>query len=270
MKKYISILLALLPLALFAQTDSLPEAPQPAAPLASVPSVQHRILWDQANTAYINANYRLAAELYDSIRRTAGVSEKLYYNLGNAWFKMGSMGRAILYYNKAQRLAPTDGDIEHNLAVANTYVKDKIEQVPEFFLARWIRSVRTSLGSDTWTYISFGMLALALAGTVVYLLARTLGRRKAGFYTGIVCGVLFIAATAFAFEGRSEMLAPGEGIVMNSAVAVKSSPDAQSKDLFVLHEGTKVKVVDRLQGWIEVTIADGNKGWIEASTIEMI
>ncbi|MDR2885577.1 MAG: tetratricopeptide repeat protein [Rikenellaceae bacterium] len=262
MKKYIFILLALLPTLLWAQGDSLPGTRPAAAPAASP--------WDRANTAYINTDYREAIAIYDSILLTGQESQRLYYNLGNACFKDQQTGRAILYYNKALRMAPTDADTRYNLAVANSYVKDKIEQVPTFFVERWIAAAAVALSGNTWTWVSIALLVLALSGVVMYLLPGRMGRRKAGFWAGVSCAVLFIGATLFAVHARSESLHPTEGIVMSSAVAVKSSPDRASTDLFVIHEGTKVRVVGNLQGWIEVTLADGKKGWIEATAIEMI
>ncbi len=262
MKNWIITLLAALPLLGWAQNDSLPDI-SPEKPLATT-------AWDRANTAYINGAYAQAVAIYDSIIAGGEVSHKLYYNLANACFKDGRTGRAILFYNKALRIAPTDKDTRYNLTVTNARVLDKIDQVPQFFAERWIAALGLALSGNTWAWISIAMLALALAGAVCYLLPGRLLRRKAGFWSGIVFAVLFIATVMFSSHARSESLAPTEGIIMRTSVAVKSSPDRAAKDLFVLHEGTKVTVEGELQGWLEVTIADGNKGWIESSAIEMI
>lgn len=227
-------------------------------------------LWDDANTAYINADYAAAVHLYDSILATGNASYKLYYNLGNAWFKENRIGQAILYYNKALKLSPSDGDTEYNLRVANTHVKDKIEKVPEFFLNAFARNVRQSLRSDTWAALSLVLLALTLGALLVYLLSETLGRRKLGFYGGLACLLLTVFTTVCASMQREELISRSEAIVMSTAAAVKSSPDNASKDLFVLHEGTKVHIVSSLGNWREVAIADGNKGWIDATAIEVI
>ncbi len=227
-------------------------------------------VWDAANTAYINSDYHRAIEAYRQLMLRGYASDKLYYNLANAYFKVGHYGKAILFYNRALRLAPGDADIRYNLDVANTFTKDKIAVVPEFFLKSWIRSVRTSLGCTAWSIVSLTALALLFALVLLYLLAGRLAWRKTGFYGTLVMLLVFAAATSFAVTERHELLDSTEAIVMNASVSVKSSPDKASTDLFVLHEGTKVRTVSELGDWREIVIADGKKGWVEARTIETI
>ena len=227
-------------------------------------------LWDRANTAYVNGDYHAAAEIYEGILAQGLSSVKLYYNLANAYFKVGRYGKAILYYNRALRLAPGDADIRYNLDVANTFTKDKIAVVPEFFLKGWVRSVRMSLGCTAWSVVSLAALALLFALVLLYLLAGRLAWRKAGFYGTLAMLLVFVASTSFAVTERRELLDSTEAVVMSSSVSVKSSPDKASTDLFVLHEGTKVRTVSELGDWREIVIADGKKGWVEARTIETI
>ena len=227
-------------------------------------------LWDQANTAYINADYRRAIELYHAIENQDLASAKLYYNTGNAYFRDGKIGQAILYYNKALNLAPGDPDIRYNLDVANSYTKDHIQSVPEFFAHKWIRSVRQTLSGNAWGILSVIFLAVMLFSTMVYLLVRIPLFRKIGFFTAIAALFLFIVSTSFAVVERRHYISPSDAIVMNAAVSVKASPDKTGTDLFVLHEGTKVSVGNRMDSWVEITISDGKKGWIESKAIAMI
>ena len=227
-------------------------------------------VWDAANTAYINSDYHRAIDAYRQLILRGYASDKLYYNLANAYFKVGRYGKAILYYNRALRLAPGDADIRYNLDVANTFTKDKIAVVPEFFLKGWVRSVRMSLGSTAWSVVSLAALALLFALVLLYLLAGRLAWRKAGFYGTLAMLLVFVASTSFAVTERRELLDSTEAVVMSSSVSVKSSPDKASTDLFVLHEGTKVRTVSELGDWREIVIADGKKGWVEARTIETI
>ncbi len=227
-------------------------------------------LWDEANTAYINADYRRALELYHAIESRSVASAKLYYNMGNAYFKDGKTGRAILYYNKALRLDPGDEDIRYNLGVANSYTKDHIQTVPELFATRWIRSVRQAVSGNTWAVLSIVFFAAMMFAVMIYLLVQSLLFRKAGFFAAVASLLLFAITTSFAISERRRSTTPTEAIVMNAAVSVKASPDKTSTDMFVLHEGTKVRVGNRMSDWIEITIADGKKGWIETRAIEMI
>ena len=215
-------------------------------------------LWNKANTAYINGDFHAAADTYEELLSRGVSSMKLYYNLGNAYFKDDRIGKAILYYNRALRLAPGNDDIRYNLSV------------PEFFFVTWMRDIRHMMGCTAWSLLSLALLACMLGLFLVYLLAQRISLRKAGFYGTVVAALLFMLTTWFAVGERREMLDDTSAVVMTASTAVKSSPDKSSTDLFVLHEGTVVTITDRLDGWCEVVIADGKKGWVEGRKIEII
>lgn len=226
--------------------------------------------WDAANKAYQEADYKRAETLYRAILEQGLHSAKLYYNLANTLFKQEKLGEAILYYNKALRLSPADEDVRHNLEYAENSTKDSIEQIPEFFLFAWIRAVRNLMSCDGWTIFSLVILVIGLAAALFYLLAQRISTRKAGFYVMVLAALLFLVATLFANYERKAIVNHNEAIVMSSAVSVKSSPDRAATELFVLHEGTKLSIGERMDGWVEVRIADGRKGWIESSRIAEI
>lgn len=246
--------------------------PQEQQPLFTMkPSPNNpEALWDAAAAAYNAADYLTAIEYYTTILDGGRHSAELYYNLANAYFKREQVGEALLNYNRALRLSPADEDIRHNLAFAEQSTKDSIEQIPEFFLSTWMRSVRNLMGGNAWTILSIVMLALALAMALLYLLAQPLTMRKTGFYSMALFGLLFIITTSFAWSARTEATAQRDAIIMSSAASIKSSPDSNSTELFVLHEGTKVRVGEVMDKWAEVRIADGRKGWIEIDRIERI
>ena len=226
--------------------------------------------WDAANKAYQEADYKRAETLYRAILEQGLHSAKLYYNLANTLFKQEKLGEAILYYNKALRLSPADEDVRHNLEYAENSTKDSIEQIPEFFLFAWIRAVRNLMSCDGWTIFSLVILVIGLAAALFYLLAQRISTRKAGFYVMVLAALLFLVATLFDNYERKAIVNHNEAIVMSSAVSVKSSPDRAATELFVLHEGTKLSIGERMDGWVEVRIADGRKGWIESSRIAEI
>lgn len=227
-------------------------------------------LWGRANDSYAAGEYDVALADYEAILNQGKYSAVLYYNLANTYFKLEQLGKAILYYNRALRLSPTDEDIRHNLEYAEQMTKDSIEEIPEFVLTTWMKAVRGVCSATAWTIISLIMLVLALSMALVYLLAHRLSLRKTGFYVMAVAGLLFIVTTLFALSEREQVVDSREAIVMNSAVSIKSSPDRAAVELFVLHEGTKVYIGSEMAGWAEVRIADGRKGWIETNRIEKI
>ena len=227
-------------------------------------------LWQAGNAAYTAGDYARAAEIYTAIVDKGLYSATLYYNLANALFKSGQTGGAILYYNRALRLSPGDEDIRHNLEYAERTTKDKIEEIPEFFLVSWAKKVRSTMSCTAWTVISLVLLAATLALGLVYLLSQRISMRKGGFYGMAVALMLFIATTLMAWSERNMLVDRNEAVVMSSALSVKSSPDKSATDLFVLHEGTVVTIGSTVDGWAEVRIADGNKGWVETDRIERI
>ncbi len=237
---------------------------------AATPVQNNNALWDEANAAYYANDFASASVLYDSIERSGMVSAKLYYNKAGALFKMGKTGEAILYYSKAQRLAPSDPDIAHNLAIAGTYTRNRIEPVPEFFLKRWAGKLGAIMSGNAWAWLSIALFALTLAGALLYLLPLRHRMRKTGFYGGLAAFVLLILAFSFARRDWSETVRPTGGIVTNPSAAVKSSPDSSGKDLFLLYEGDRVQVLDAMNGWSEIAVANGNRGWIRSGAVSMI
>lgn len=271
LKRYALLLTALLAvLTATAQSDT-------TAVVATTPAVQVELeaetpegLWDQANTAYINNDYATAEQTYRAILERGLVSAKLYYNLANACFKQNELGEAILYYHRALRLVPGDEDMRYNLSVAEARTKDTIEELPVFFLSAWMQQVRQLMSAQAWTIWSLVALVVMFAMLLFYLLARRLALRKTGFFGMVAALLLFVLFTAFAAGQRREAVGEERAVVMASSAAVKSSPDRASTDLFVLHEGTTVRVLNRLGDWCEISIADGKKGWTEWRKIEVI
>lgn len=244
-----------------------------AAPQASEPTDDKSFCaaaWDEGNRAYIDGDYRRAIGCYTSILDRDRYSVKLYYNLANAYFKVGETGRAILYYNKALKLAPSNDDVRYNLAIAEAQTKDKIAVVPEFFLNRWMRSIRNTMSCTAWSVLSLAAFAAVFAFALLFLLSGRIAVRKTGFYGAAAAALLFAATLSFAIAERRDMLQREQAIVMSSAISVKSSPDRSATDLFVLHEGTKVRIATEIAGWYEIVIADGKKGWTESRNIEQI
>lgn len=223
--------------------------------------------WERGNAAYLAGNYPAAIEAWESL---AGESHKLYYNLGNAYFKNGELGRSIVLYNKALRLRPGDRDARFNLAIARSRVRVRIEPVPRFFMSRWVDTARGLLSGNGWAVVSLIMLAATLAALLFYLLGKQRTVRKSGFYGAIVAFLIFLIVFGFALRGRREARNPSAAVVMSEAATVKTAPDTASPDAFILYEGTEIRITGQLDDWREVEIADGNKGWIAASAIEII
>lgn len=233
-------------------------------------SAQEDQKFKKANELYSNGKFEEAAQAYEDILKTGVESPELYYNLGNAYYKSGLLPEAILNYERGKLLAPQDKDIEYNLELARSQTIDKIDQVGEFFLKRWIRELRDKADSDTWAYMSIAFFIGVIAMLFLFYFSRTAGLKKTGFFVGILFLFLFIFSFTFSHQEKQKLLKRDYAIIFAPNVTVKSSPDTSGTELFILHEGTKVKVIDKLGEWRQIELSDGNKGWLNVSTIKVI
>lgn len=228
-------------------------------------------LWNKGVQAYTDGRWSECTESLKALESVGVVSPELYYNLGNAYFKSGDYPHAILYYERTLKISLSFEDARINLDFANSLIRDKIDAVPEFVLKSWARKVCYLMPSDFWAVISIVLFAAALALFLVFRLGASRGLRRTGFYCSIVALILSASSFGMARWQRNSYLRADGAIVMKPVASVKSSPSRDSsKDLFVLHEGTKVTVLDTVGEWKNISLSDGRQGWIEESDMEMI
>ena len=200
-----------------------------------------------------------------------GESAEIYYNLGNAYYRTDDITHAVLNYERAQLLSPADGDIRLNLQMARSKLIDKITPVSEMFFVTWYRSLVNLNNIDGWARIAVVSMILALILVLVYLFASAVLLRKIGFIGGIAFFLLFLVSNLFAFQQRHILMNRTGAIIIAPSVTVKKTPAANATDQGVLHEGTRVDIIDdTMTDWKEIRIADGNEGWVETKQIEKI
>jgi tetratricopeptide (TPR) repeat protein len=223
-----------------------------------------------ATEYYRSGEYDKAIETYEELVSEGYEGAALYYNLGNSYFRIGKLGHAILNYERALRISPSDDDIKHNLTFAYLNTSDRIDPLPDFFLFEWWESMLSSLSVNGWTYTVFSVYLILLLIIVLYFFARTIFQQKIILFTGL--GVLAILALIVSLlivkVNREETHI--NGIILEQAVTVKTSPDLKSTDAFLIHEGLKVKLEDNLDEWVKIRLADGKVGWVESSVVERI
>jgi hypothetical protein len=225
---------------------------------------------EQANQLYSSASYAEAIELYQSVLDSGYESAMLYFNLGNAYFKLNQIPAAVLYYEKAKKIDPTDEDIRYNLKLANSRIIDKMEPIPEFFLKSWWISARDIFSSDQWAKFGLAGFIFSLIAVILFLISSSLLIRKLAFWTGIFLISIMSVSFLLSVSSYREYSRQTSGIIFTPTVTVKSSPSDSSVDLFVIHEGTKVQITDDVDGWNEVRLANGNKGWLKSGSFRLI
>jgi len=227
-------------------------------------------LFQQANEEYRQKNYDKAIVAYEKILSTGHESSILYYNLGNAWFKKNDLPRAILFYEKSLKLNPGDADVQFNLKVANSRITDKIDVLPELFYKRWWKEARSFFSVDGWAVVTLLSLLVFFILLTLYLVMRPLFIRRSAFFASVFVLVLSVISMVFAYQSYHLLTRQQEAIVFEPAVSVKSSPDEVSTDLFMLHEGTKVRILDNVGDWYRVVIASGSDGWVNSQSLKVI
>lgn len=225
---------------------------------------------DNADMEYSRGNYQQAIKDYEEIVKKTK-SPSVYYNLGNAYYRSDNITRAIINYERAKLLAPNDGDVEFNLQLARSKTIDKIEPKSEMFFVSWYRALVSVTNITGWTYVSIFSLAIGLSLVILFLLSRSVRWRKTGFFGAMAFLLLFVAANIFAYQQKKMLTSRNGAIVISSSASVRKTPSGSGAELFILHEGTRVDIVDDgMSQWKEVELADGRDGWMHVSQLEKI
>ena len=235
-----------------------------------VPTAMGAVTKEQADSAYTKGHYQQAIKDYEELLKQ-GVSADLYYNLGNAYYRSEDITHAVLNYERALLLSPGDADIRFNLQMARSKTIDKITPESEMFFVTWYRSLVNIMSVDGWARTALVALALIIVLFLAYLFSDRIWLRKIGFFGALLMLAVFLVANLLAWQQKKELLDRRGAIVVGSAANVKSTPAQNGTDLFILHEGTKVNILDNtMKEWKRVRVADGKEGWIETKEIEVI
>lgn len=220
--------------------------------------------------AYDSSNYSQAIIHFEKIIEQGHISSDLYYNIGNAYYQQNDIAKAILFYERALKIDPKHEDAQFNLKIANTKTIDKVEQIPELFIYRWFKKITLSNSIKSWAIWSNILLLLGSLGLALYFLSDQIKLRKIGFYLAIALLFGSICSWYFAKKQNNWLAREDAAIIIEPTVSIYSSPSPGSSKLFVLHEGTKVKLLNSSNDWREISLPNGNKGWIHENLIESI
>ncbi len=224
----------------------------------------------QGNEYYQSGKFYEAINTYEEIISEGYQGVSLYYNLGNAYYRVGRLGKAIVNYERALDLSPQDEDIRHNLALANTQIKDKIEAMPKFFIFDWWENLLAFLSLNGWAYFSYAIWLLFLTAAGLYFYTANPVHQKKAFYVGIVLLIFFFFSASITAIKLKRDTNIKNGIIIESIVSVKMAPDEKSPDAFIIHEGLKVRIEDRLHEWLKIRLEDGKVGWLQDNNLELI
>jgi len=219
---------------------------------------------------YNNGDFRAAAEIWSDINDAGYDNFELFYNLGNAWFKLNEIPMAILFYERALLRRPGDEDTRYNLAIANTLTKDRFESIPRIFIVRWFDRASLAISSDLWAIISATAFILTLLMTLFFLFLSRYNLKVISFWLSLLFFIASVSSITFSFRSRKLVYNSDEAIIISPVVTGRSTPSEGGNELFVIHAGLKVKTGEKIGEWTEIQLPDGNKGWVTVASLEKI
>lgn len=225
---------------------------------------------NSVTAAYDSAQYQQVVDSYEQVASQYGVSPELYYNLGNAYFKLKDYSRAILNYERCLLYDPANTDAQQNVELARMQCVDRVETIEPPIFVIWSNALRDVMSCDAWARLSIVAFLLFIAGCGLYFFGVKTVLRKCGFYGGIVCLLFFLVTLYYAGEQRDKLTVRDHAIVLAPSVVVRSSPADSGTQLFTIHEGLKVRVRSTLSDWSEIELSDGKVGWIPSEGLEVI
>lgn len=280
MKKIISFTLVLLmAVAVWGQgagADSLSRAAGDSVSIGShtefsaAKSSDDNVTKAEGDSAYVRNDYASAIQIYESLLKK-GEAAEVYYNLGNSYYKVGDIAKAILNYERALLLQPGNADIRANLEIARSKTIDKVVSVPDIFFVAWTKSLINCLSVDAWARLGVAFFILLLVSFSFFFFSKQIMWKKSGFIAGLICLVLVVVSNVFASEQKSKLMNRNEAIILSPSVTVRSTPSESGTSLFILHEGHKIEIKDNsMREWKEIRLEDGKVGWVPTSAIEVI
>ena len=239
--------------------------------ISSISSAQTaNVLFENANTLYKEGKYQKAIEIYEQIESKKEVSSELYYNLGNAYYKLNKVAPSIYNYEKALQLNPLNEDAQNNLIIANRLTLDRIEELPKSIFQKINENILQKLTYNSWAVITVLLSFLAATLFLLFYFSYTPSKKRFYFTTSILSFLKLVIALTITFTQYNQTKITVEGIIFTEEVEVKNAPTKDANEIFTLHEGTKVNILDTVDSWKKIKLIDGKIGWIKKSSIKLL
>ena len=235
-----------------------------AVPIFAITPEELADLYNRGNEAYRDKDFATAIKEYTAAIDSGGVSAELFYNLGNAYFRAGSLANAILWFERARILAPTDDDINNNLQFVQKLTQDKIESLYRGLLIVWFIKLIESISFDKYWWILL-IVSLLATGATIYKIFQLKGK-----WLAIILWIIFLVLLAGWYFKGNRIWERNLAVVMFPKVDVRSAPEQDSEILFTIHDGTILGIKECRRNWYRIVLADGHTGWLPAKSVEKV
>ena len=219
-------------------------------------------VFEEGNKQYANENYSAAISVYDSILTLGSESSELYYNLGNCYYKTNDWANTIWHYEKSLQLNNNEKTI-HNLELAKLKIIDRIEPLPQLFYKKWWINLTQTLSTKVWQILTLFGIGLILILQLFSQFTSLKSKLITKTLSAITVIILLITQTSYHNNFTKK-----EAIIFSETITVNSAPTSSSTNLFTLHAGSKIEIIDIIGDWINIKIANGNSGWITQNSIK--
>jgi len=227
-------------------------------------------LFSNANKLFQQEKYEAAIEQYKLIEELQLQSDELFFNLGNAYYKLNKVAPAIYYFEKSLKLNPSNTDAKINLAFANRMTIDAIDVLPKTIFQDFSEAIIYKLRYETWAKIAVGFSFFGALIFLLYHFSYSSRKKLLYFNVSILSAFLLVVSLAFAFKSYDYQVKRTEAIIFKQTIEIKNAPTLNSDTVFKLHEGTKVIVLDEIDDWKKIKLADGKIGWLIADYMREI
>lgn len=228
------------------------------------------VLFKQANASYREGNYQEALNKFQTLDSLGKQSADLYYNLGNTYYKLNQIGPSIYYFEKALILNPNHQDAKHNLVFAQRMTIDAFEELPKSIFQKFNEKIIYPINYNTWAWVSVVLAFLISIFFLLYYFASNTLRKRLFFSGTILSGLLFLFSLSFTLKAKHYFTTNQPAIIFSAKAVVKAEPNTQSSEIFELHEGTKVQVLEQIDTWYKIKISDGKIGWVSQESLRKL
>lgn len=224
----------------------------------------------EAEKAYTQNHFRKAAEIYEKLL-VNDPTPQLYYNLGNCYYRLEMPSKALLNYERAALLDPSDEDIRANIEFVHRRLLPHVARPAQFFFVKWWNDLRNSQNLQGWIVAGIASFVLFLLSVSAYFFSKGIALRKAGFFGAFLCLLVCVVSNHFAYVQYKRLTVRDTALILDSGAVVRSAPTDSGTALSTLPMGLKVTITDdSMKDWKEIEFNDGKIGWIKAGELEVI
>jgi len=227
-------------------------------------------LFVQANKLYQTAQYDKAIEVYKKIENNGLSSDVLYFNMANSYYKLNKIAPAIYNYEKALIRNPNNVEAKSNLTFANRMKIDAIPELPKTFLQKLSKNTYLKWSYKKWAILAVVASFLTAIFFLLYYFSFNSKKKLLYFNSTILAVLVLLASVLFSYKNYQTISHKKEAIIFSVKTPIKNAPTNSGETIFELHEGTKVKLIETVDYWVKIKLADGKTGWIAKDAVKEI